>query len=448
MMKSIKKRILLLAVILITVLSPLTSYAAAPTQQTYTKSQYADMVRNLITNYFDPSSKDYEIGMKIADGIEDHYDELEKDPTCNTATNIIGEITTDAFGKRATGIFADSDATLFYSQWKNLYLQEAESLGISTVGAYGVSLSSLFADLGINPLGYNSTPTEQLSDKSKSINVLTWNNKVDATGATYRDVDQGKISELLTMITTQFGSFMSLISTIAVALTIAFGCGNLLQMTSDRSLSTEALTREFLKMLVGVWLVLNYRYFALLIIRIGTLINEMVLTTNLQAESDSLAAPLLVSTVMKIINANAATGISSIQVSIVTGSAATVLSKSASDLLIPKLLNALGSTTIVQTALQFAVYVVAIEIGIRYVFTPIAIADLYSEKYRSNGFMWLKKLLAVTIQGALIFLVMYGSTALKQVIGGMGGAKLAINCATLGMFAGSKLIANEIVGVR
>lgn len=446
-MKKLTKKIIILIITLASLSSfAMTAYAAAPT---YTKSDYVQMIRDLVTQYFDPSSKDYDIGMKLADGISLHYDELEATPTALEAERIIGEITTNAFGTRSTGLFADSNAALFYSEWKNVYIEDAETYGVNTTGAYGeITIESMFASWGINPLGYNNTSTQDLSGKSEHINVLTWNNKTNALGKQVSATDEGKMSQLLTMLTTQFGSFMSVISAIAVALTVAFGCANLIQMSGERSLSIDALTREFLKILIGVWLVLNYRFFALLIIRLGTLVNELVLKTNLQEQSDSMAAPLLVSSLMKIINANAATGLTSLQVQISTGNAATVLQAQTSGLLINKLINSLGSVTIVQTVLQFAIYVVAIEVGIRYIFTPIAIADLYSEKYRSNGFMWLKKLFAVTIQGALIFLVMYGSNALKQVVGGFGGAQIAINCATLGMFATSKLIANEIVGVR
>ena len=445
-MKSRKKFLILIITLTALFSGTTTAYASGPT---YTKADYVQMIRDLVTQYFDPASKDYDIGMKLADGVSLHYDELDQTPTALEAERIIGEISTNAFNARSTGLFADSNASLFYSEWKNVYLEDAESYGVNTVGAYGeLTIQSMFSAWGVNPLGYNNTTTQDLANKSEHINILTWNNKTTALGTRVSATDEGKMSQFLTTLTTQFDSFMSVIAAIAVALTVAFGCANLIQMSGERTLSIDALTREFLKIMIGVWLVLNYRFFALLIIRLGTLVNELILKTNLQEQSDSMAAPLLVSSLMKIINANAATGLTSLQVQISTGNAATVLAAETNGLLITKLINSLGSATIVQTVLQFTIYVVAIEVGIRYIFTPIAIADLYSEKYRSNGFLWLKKLFAVTIQGALVFLVMYGSNALKQAVGGFGGAQIAINCATLGMFATSKLIANEIVGVR
>lgn len=105
---------------------------------------------------------------------------------------------------------------------------------------------------------------------------------------------------------------------------------------------------------------------------------------------------------------------------------------------------------LVQLASSLVVYAVAIEIAIRYLFTPLAIADLYSEKWRSNGWMWLKKLFAVSMQGAVIFLIIYVTDIFKDSLGASFSVitNTAINLTMIGMFAKSRQIANDIIGVH
>lgn len=82
-------------------------------------------------------------------------------------------------------------------------------------------------------------------------------------------------------------------------------------------------------------------------------------------------------------------------------------------------------------------------------FTPIAIADLYSERFRSNGWMWLKKLFAVSMQGAVIFMIIYSVDVLKNAIDTASIiTNTAINLTMIGMFAKSRQIANDIIGVH
>ena len=103
---------------------------------------------------------------------------------------------------------------------------------------------------------------------------------------------------------------------------------------------------------------------------------------------------------------------------------------------------------IIQLASSLAIYSVAIEIGVRYVFTPIAIADLYSEKFRSNGVMWLKKLLACVLTGAVIYMIIFVTDAFKDSVGATFSVitNMAINLTMIGMLFRARQIANDIVG--
>ena len=105
---------------------------------------------------------------------------------------------------------------------------------------------------------------------------------------------------------------------------------------------------------------------------------------------------------------------------------------------------------IVQIASSLVIYAVVIELVVRYLFTPLAIADLYSEKWRSNGWMWLKKLFAVSMQGAVIFLIIYVTDIFKDGLGASFSVitNTAINLTMIGMFAKSRQIANDIIGVH
>ena len=232
---------------------------------------------------------------------------------------------------------------------------------------------------------------------------------------------------------------------ISIALAIAFGGASIVSLSMDRNASGDALSREFFKLLLGIWVMCNYKYFALLLIRLGTLLTETVKSVGIDGAQNSTSYQStiaiwesfkeLLSEIPSPNAMQAATSTGQLAVTTRGGSSNTVLD----------LLTHLGGTAVYNFVVSLIVYAVAIEIGIRYLFTPLAIADLYSEKMRSNGFNWLKKLLAVSLQGALIFLMIYGATKLKN---SYGLNSIAVNLCTIGMVASSKLLANEIVGAH
>lgn len=331
------------------------------------------------------------------------------------------------------GIGADTNANLFAGAWQNIFQNKAQAMGMDQ----GNSFAALFGNGS-----FFSSSTTNIDDNAANVNILTWKSEAGSTA-----LHKGQISNILKIFDTGFTDFTDIIIGISIALAIAFGGSNIVSLSMDRNSSGDALTREFFKLLLGIWVMCNYKYFALLLIRLGTLLTEAVQKIGIDGAGKTQTYQATVAIwesfkdlLSSISSPNAMVADSS------TGTlAVTITNAVASTDIVTGVLTHLGGTAIFNFVTSLIVYAVAIEIGIRYLFTPLAIADLYSEKTRSSGFNWLKKLLAVSLQGAIIFLIIYGSAKLKNAD---GVNALAVNLCTLGMLAGSKLIANEIVGAH
>lgn len=324
----------------------------------------------------------------------------------------------------------DINAKTLSQAWKLQFRTSAEQFGIE----YG------------NVFNNKGDDRDEIENASIKVNILTWSRDTDTKGKSIDNNERGIMLKLLTRMD-GFKNFSTIICGISVAITIAFGCMNLIQMSEDRNLSESALTREFAKLMFGVWFIFNYKYFTLLIIRIGTLITQELLTDDFTSNRSQIVYRMLCRSIVELIDdkgnifdslSASAAGIYNIGAGI-----GNVLSQG---------MTAISSFIgggFVQLASSLTIYVVAIEIGVRYLFTPIAIADLYSEKFRSNGFMWLKKLLACSMQGAVIFAIIFAADALKKSISSADVITItAINLTMLGMFAKSRQIANDVVGVH
>ena len=324
----------------------------------------------------------------------------------------------------------DINAKSLSQEWKLQFRTSAEQFGIE----YG------------NVFNNKGDDRDEIENASIKVNILTWSRDTDNNGKGIQNNERGIILKLLTKMD-GFNNFSTIISGIAVAITIAFGCANLIQMSEDRNLSETALSRELAKLLFGIWFIFNYKYFTLLIIRIGTLITQELLTDDFTSNRSQIVYRMICQSIVSVIDTK--------------GNIFDSLSPSAAGIynIGAGIGNALsqGMTFIssfigggfIQLASSMTVYVVAIEIAVRYLFTPIAIADLYSEKFRSTGFMWLKKLLACSMQGAILFAIIFAADALKKSISSADVITVtAINLTMIGMFVKSRQIANDIIGVH
>ena len=245
-----------------------------------------------------------------------------------------------------------------------------------------------------------------------------------------------------------FSGFTTWTRGIAIALTIVFGCTTIMTMTMDRNASTETLQREFIKILFGIWVIMNYKFFALLIIRLGSIITERVMITDFNSAKGKYVYLTLCQSFSELVQA--APNISEFGIMQMQGQGSYVGSGigNAISNFASTISNFVGGG-LTQLASSLTVYAVVVEMGLRYMFTPIAIADLYSEKFRSNGWMWLKKLFAVSMQGAVIFMIIYGVDVLKNTIDTASViTNTAINLTMIGMFVKSRQIANDIIGVH
>ena len=362
--------------------------------------------------------------------------DLEKDPTVQGGYNIITEILKDSDVDMAGATSAVK------TLWQKYYKTEAMSLGVNFNSSADITYTD---ENGTQHTIKNSGNAK--SDAGVKVNILTWNKSKDSQGNALDKINQGVISKMLTSASTALSSFADTIRAFAVALAITFGVIGIMNMVQDRNASNEMLTREFVKLFLGVWFIYNYKFFALLIIRAGTLVTETIMSA-VGGSSNHAAQYALVKSLYTILSGTS--DITSLSTSFMTG-----IGQMFGDVL-SSMSGALGDITgffgsgIVQMSSSLVIYAVAIEIVIRYIFTPIAIADLYSEKWRSNGWMWLKKLFAVSIQGAVIFMIIYLTDLLKSEIGGTFSivTNTAINLTMLGMFAKSRQIANDLIGVH
>ena len=324
----------------------------------------------------------------------------------------------------------DVNAKVLSQEWKSQFRTDAEQFGIE----YG----NIFNNKGDD--------RDEIKNASIKVNILTWSRDTDSKGKPIQNNERGVMLKLLTSME-GFHNFSTIICGISVAITIAFGCATLIQMSEDRNLSESALTREFAKILLGVWFIFNYKYFTLLVIRIGTLITQELLTDDFTSNRGQIVYRMMCRSIYELVDEkgnifDSLTATSAGFYNIGSG-LGNVLSQGMT------FVSSFIGGGFIQLASSMTIYVIAIEIAVRYLFTPIAIADLYSEKFRSTGFMWLKKLLACSMQGAIIFAIIFSSDALKKAISSADGITItAINLTMLGMFAKSRQIANDVIGVH
>lgn len=374
-----------------------------------------------------------EISRAIVTYMKDTAD-MSKDPTVEGGYNII-----DAAIKEAEG---DSNLAPY---WKKKFKEKAQSLG--------VEFSSIITTVtdGTYTTTIEGDAEADWKDSAIKINILTWNNnKVD--GNTVASFESGAIQELLNQFDsndTFLQKFTKPIAGVAVALIVTFGAISLINLSMERSVTNEAVIREFTKIIIGVWIVYNYRVIAYSIIAFGSWILQNLQSSlgGRDSQAASMEYALITSFIETIQEHNPITEISSDMFAGIANAFSDLWDKAGEFF---SSITSLFGNGIVQLASSLAVYSVAIEIGVRYALTPIAIADLYSEKFRSNGIVWLKKLLACALTGVVIFLVIFTTDAFKNVVGASFSliTNTAINLTMIGMLFRARQIANDIVGTH
>jgi len=107
------------------------------------------------------------------------------------------------------------------------------------------------------------------------------------------------------------------------------------------------------------------------------------------------------------------------------------------------------------------VFAYAIELKLRIALAPIGLADLISGGQNSNGYRYLKKLIALAMQGGIMIMIIAAGSQIQQLVaeeafGAISSvltlsllpiAKvLAVQFSVVGLLASAKSIANDIVG--
>lgn len=325
----------------------------------------------------------------------------------------------------------DINVTALTNVWKSQFRKEAE--------AYGIEYGKTFSNQG--------STAEEIENASIKVNLLTWDRDKKNNGTALANLEKGVVMKFLRAFDS-FSGFTTWTRGIAIALTITFGCSTIMTMTMDRNASMETLQRELIKILFGVWVIMNYKFFALLIIRLGTIITERVMITDFSSAKGKYVYLTMCQSFSELVQESPnISGFGILQMQGQGNYVGSGLGNAVSNFF-STISNFVGGG-LTQLASSLTVYAVVIEIGLRYMFTPIAIADLYSERFRSNGWMWLKKLFAVSMQGAVIFMIIYSVDVLKNAIDTASIiTNTAINLTMIGMFAKSRQIANDIIGVH
>ena len=158
-------------------------------------------------------------------------DSIEANPTIRGGYDIIDEI-------KINGDFG--------SLWKSNFREEAQSLGIE------------FGDLTGRDDGQKMN--DEIQDSAVKVNILTWNNNT-VGGEQVQKVNSGAIQDMIDGIEKSgiLTNFMTPLAAIGIALVIAFGGASLINLSMERSVTNEAVTREFIKIVIGVFIIYNCR---------------------------------------------------------------------------------------------------------------------------------------------------------------------------------------------
>jgi len=389
--------------------------------------------------------------------IEEEVDQDIKDTELEILEAIHAEITSQgsslASQKEGAKLIKKvaSDKSLWASQWIAAFQKASDQYGVPSTVSSGGSAADADAS-AVNKL-----------------HILQWDE--DPSGVN-RSAMKLMIDRI--MANTALSNVMGICMAFAASLCIAFGIGDIIQQATEKSASTEALWRAFLKMCIGLFIICNCLYIAAVIIYVG----DVILTTALNATNSAavvdtgayrthMALWLSVSSIEKsggfsLLAKTAGSGNAGVfstafnaaiawvgdQMPAVFSGISTVLGGP-----ILSLITKLAGSAIISFVISLTVYAVAIDIGVRFVFTPLAVADLFSERFRSTGVRWLKSLAAAALQGVIIYVIVIVGTQLREILesgalipGFSPVTSCIVNLTMIGLFVKSASIAREIVG--
>lgn len=431
----IKKAAAFAAVIVLSLSVP--SVAFAEQSLSDLNDDMATSIQQVIDNEIDEDRQEAET--KILDAIKAELDAAgEEFNNSSWGTAMIARIAKDN----------DFDA----APWKSAFQQACDQYGVRDGIFDGVQ---------------DAAEAEADKQAVTKLHILQWDE--DSSGVN-RSAMKIMIDRILT--NTALSNIMGICMAFASAMCIAFGLGDIIQQATEKSASTESLWRGFLKMCVGLFVIYNCLYIAAFVIYVGSMILTAALDATTAADyanADAYKAHMAMwASVMGVEKAGgfqvlvqqAAKGLWGTIKDAVSSAFSAVGSALGSGIggILGSFVDMIGNSIgvgIIQFVMSLTVYAVAINTGVRFVFTPLAVADLFSERFRSTGVRWIKGLAASALQGVIIYVVYVVGTELSDVLesgAALSGfspvTSLVVYMTMIGLFAKSGGIAKEIVGAH
>lgn len=419
-------------------------YAAPPAGGDTETEESVDPNLTTISGY------DAHMKKKAEDAIQDLSNKASEEKLIEALSNKLSDesLNTVDDGNKIINEIA-KDQSINASVWKSLFSKACES--------YNVPKHKKEV----------TAAADALYDATDKLHILWWDGDDKGTNKSAMKI---MIEKLLDQSSPAY-TVMSMCTALGATLCLVFSVMNIMEKATERSVSTEALWRSFLQMCLGVWIIYNCLYIASAIIYIGgNVILKGVIQKTLPASEHGAAIKMRIAMWETVIAAANDGGITGLKGSVASGGWGVVtqfLSNSASAAAdtfygiasgwpnpLKAIINFVGGNFI-NGIISLTVYAIAIETCIRFVFTPIAVGDMFSEKFRSTGVRWLKSLAACALQGTIVYVTVIIGTNLRDIL--ESGAAITgfspvtsalVNFTMIGFFVKSKSMANEIVGTH
>ena len=281
-------------------------------------------------------------------------------------------------------------------------------------------------------------PTEAIYNKCvDAINDIYGGGMVEQTRPWLEVNDTGYFSGIWSFIQAGCDVFM----VIGVILTLIYLIINLSEKSITQGVTMESFMKCFIEFILALVLIMNSFHIIEFASSLGSgVLDDIGNIAQAAAGSDTGVASSLMAEVDEINTEQSGIGKFLSLLIIYLG-----------QLMIPQLLANIGKALVVVACMSRGISII-----IYGVFLPIPIADVYKDGLNSKGIRYIKKLIALFIQGAIILLVVMASSLLQ------GSVQQAVNgvaSTILGMFYNiglifvtvmvifkSQNIANDIVG--
>lgn len=224
---------------------------------------------------------------------------------------------------------------------------------------------------------------------------------------------------------------------VGVILALIYLIINLADKSITQGNSLETFMKCFIEFVLALLLIVNSFEIVEFASSIGSSLLNDITTILATAGQDSESATGLLMAKLDELNSNESS----------LGRFFGLLMFYVSDLLIPSLLARIGQVLIVIACMSRGISIILYSM-----FLPIPVADVYKDGLNSKGFRYIKKLIALFIQGGIILLIVTISQTLQASVMINGGTVLGILYSvglifvSVMMIFKSQSIANDIIG--